>query len=102
MQQSNIKIAKRTLNLLKNKSLDKIKLAEILKDINLKNISIKNKFDLLKNINRYVDYLLNKESVNIEKSSEKDMLFEVIMMRFDILQKNRKSYSFQNISIITV
>ena len=90
MHQSNIKIAKRTLNILKNKTWDRIKLAEILKDINLKHTSIKNKIDLLKNINRYVDYLLNKESVSIEKSSEKDMLFEVIMMRFDILQKNRK------------
>ena len=92
MHQSNIKIAKRTLNILKNKPWDRIKLAEILKDINLKHTSIKNKIDLLKNINRYVDYLLNKESVSIEKSSEKDMLFEVIMMRFDILQKNRKSF----------
>ena len=50
------------------------------------------KNDLLKNLNRYIDYCLNIELKSIETSSPKDMLFEVIMARFDILQKNRKSF----------
>ena len=48
--------------------------------------------DLLKNINRYVDDILIKETKSLENSSTKDMLFEVLMKRFDILQKNRQSY----------
>jgi hypothetical protein len=47
---------------------------------------------LLKNINRYVDDLLISEMKFMENSSTKDMLFEVLMARFDILQRNRKSF----------
>ena len=55
----------------------------------IKNKKIKN--DLLKNINRYVDSLLINDMKSIEQSSTKDMLFEVLMARFDILQQNRIS-----------
>ena len=44
------------------------------------------------NINNYFDFLLKKNLSSIEISSTKDMLFEVLMARFDILQKNRKSF----------
>ena len=99
MKKNEIEIAKKTLKLLKVKVWQNIKLQEIVLSKN-KN-SFKSKNDLIKNINRYVDYLLKKESNSIEKSSHKDMLFEVIMLRFDVLQQYRKSFimlfdSFKN------
>ncbi len=65
---------------------------EIIRNSKKHKKSIKTKNDLLRNINRYVDYLLKKETSSIEKSSTKDMLFEVIMARFDVLQKYRDSF----------
>ena len=86
------KIAEKTLNILKKKSWKNVSVDEILKKNNKKKIKIKSKIDLLKNINRYVDNLLINEMKSIENSSTKDMLFEVLMARFDILQLNRKSF----------
>ena len=91
MQKEKISIAIKTLNLLKKKSLEEIKIDEIIKNSSEKKL-IKSKNDLLKNINRYIDYLLLKNSSDIEKSTHKDMLFEVIMARFDIIQKYRNSF----------
>ena len=48
-------------------------------------------YDIITNINRYIDFLLKIDMKSIEISTKKDMLFEVVMARFDILQKNRKS-----------
>ena len=45
----------------------------------------------LNNINRYFDYLLKNNLNSIESSSSKDMIFEVLKARFDILNKYRKS-----------
>ena len=92
MNKENIYFALKTLKLLKKKSWGEIKLEEIIKNSNKHKQSIKTKNDLLKNINKYVDYLLKKETSSLEKSSTKDMLFEVIMARFDILQKYRNSF----------
>ena len=92
MNKENINIALKTLKLLKKKSWGEIRLEEIIKNSKKHKQSIKTKNDLLKNINRYVDYLLKKETSFIEKSSTKDMLFEVIMARFDVLQKYRNSF----------
>jgi len=92
MNKENINIAIKTLKLLKKKSWGEIRLEEIMKNSKKHTKSIKTKNDLLKNINRYVDYLLKKETSFIEKSSTKDMLFEVIMTRFDVLQKYRNSF----------
>ena len=92
MNKENINIALKTLKLLKKKSWGEIRLEEIIKNSKKHKQSIKTKNDLLKNINRYVDYLLKKETSSIEKSSTKDMLFEVIMSRFDVLQKYRNSF----------
>ena len=92
MNKENINIALKTLKLLKKKSWGEIRLEEIIKNSKKHKQSIKTKNDLLKNINRYVDYLLKKETSSIEKSSTKDMLFEVIMARFDVLQKYRDSF----------
>jgi hypothetical protein len=85
-------IAENTLSILKKKSLQSLSLDDVLKKYNKKNIHIKSKIDLLKNINRYVDYLLVNKMKSIESSSTKDMLFEVLMARFDILEQNRKSF----------
>ena len=84
------RIALNTLAILKKKSWKVLNFEEVLK--NNKNINIKSKIDLLKNINRYVDDALIIKMKKLEISSTKDMLFEVLMARFDILQQNRKSY----------
>ncbi len=92
MNRDSIQIAKNTLNLLKKKSWNDIELKEVYKTSRNKNKIIKTKEDLLKNINRYIDYLLKNDLSKIEISTSKDMLFEVIMARFDIIQKHRKSF----------
>ena len=89
MQKNKINIAKKTLKELENNSLKKISTKKILNGE--KNIKFSNKNDLLININRYFDYLLKKNLINIENSSSKDMLFEVYMARLDILNLHRKS-----------
>ena len=86
------KIAQQTLDILKKKSWSSLSLDQALKNNKNKHIDINSKFDLLKNINRYVDNMLIKKIRSIENSSTKDMLFEVLMARFDILQLNRKSF----------
>ena len=86
------KIAVDTLKKLQKKSWEKLTLDDVL-DKKLKRqkiISTKN--ELLMFINRYVDDSLIKKTKNIESSSNKDMLFEVLMARFDILQENRISF----------
>jgi len=95
MNKQSIKLAEITLLELNNKSWNSIKLDEIYKKskINKKYIQkrITSKFDLLKNINRYFDFQLTHSSREVDQSSNKDMIFEVMMMRFDILQNYRKS-----------
>lgn len=95
MDKQLIKLAKTTLLILDKKSWDSIKLDEIYKrlKINNKNLhkQVTNKRDLLRNINRYFDLQLKKTSNSIDQSTHKDMIFEVIMKRFDIIQNYRKS-----------
>ena len=52
--------------------------------------NINNKIDLILNINDFFDFQL-KNLVNIEKSSQRDMLFEIMMARYDILNEYRPS-----------
>tara|TARA_Y100001960_G_C14595565_1_gene787930 strand:+ start:118 stop:681 length:564 start_codon:yes stop_codon:yes gene_type:complete len=52
---------------------------------------IKDKNDLLININRYFDNEIINKSNLIEDSDKKDMIFEVIMMRFDLLNLYKPS-----------
>ena len=91
MNKDKIKIAESTLKLLKKKSWDKISLNEVLSITKNIDKSINTKKELLFNINRYVDFNLKKQIASIEDSNPKDMLFELIMLRFDILQKHRES-----------
>ena len=90
MNKDKINISKITLKLLEKKLWNKISLEEV-KKLNKNSLSIKNKNQLLENINRYFDYLLKNNLNSIESSSSKDMIFEVLMARFDILNKYRKS-----------
>ena len=85
------KIAQQTLNILKKKSWNTFSLSQILKNAEDKK-TYKTKFDLLKTISKYVDYLLINKTKSLENSSSKDMLFEVLMARFDILELNRKAF----------
>ena len=86
------KIAQQTLNILMKKSWNSISLEQVLKNIKVKKNYIKTKFDLLKLISKYVDYLLINNTKSLENSSLKDMLFEVLMARFDILEEHRKAF----------
>ena len=92
-------IAKTTLILLEKKSLDNINIDFIFKKAKINNKNLRKNFNkrimLLTNINRYIDSRLKDLGSNIENSNSKDMLFEIIMIRFDILQE----YRFSIISI---
>ena len=92
MIESEKKIAQQTLNILKSKSWTTFSFEKCLKNIKVKKTHIKTKFDLLKIISKYVDYLLINKMKSLENSSTKDMLFEVLMARFDILELNRKAF----------
>ena len=94
MNKQLVRLAEATLIMLSKKSWHSIKIDEIYKEtkLNKKNLQnkIKNKRDLLENINRYFDFKLSKKANSVDESTRKDMIFEVIMMRFDILQIYRK------------
>tara|TARA_Y100001970_G_C14193649_1_gene836839 strand:- start:778 stop:1311 length:534 start_codon:yes stop_codon:yes gene_type:complete len=89
MKKDDFKIAQKTLQILRKKSWNNIKIKDVYQNQN--KFKIKNKNDLLISINKYFDYLLKKNLPTIEKSSAQDMLFEVLMARFDILNIHRKS-----------
>ena len=94
MNKQLMKLAEATLLMLEKRSWHSIKIDEVYNktNINKKNFQnkVNNKFDLLRNINHYFDFKLRNISDSIEKSTRKDMIFEIIMMRFDILQIHRK------------
>ena len=82
MNKKDIEIAKKTLKILSKKSWSSITYNEVLTGIKKIPKKNKNKNDLLKNINRYIDFLLKIDMKSIEISTKKDMLFEVVMARF--------------------
>ena len=92
MMRNDIKIAETALFLLKNKNWNDLSLEEIKKKSKIQKFDklIKNKKAIIKKINEYFDYKLSFRLKNIEQSNNKDMIFEILMMRFDILQKYRK------------
>ena len=89
MRKEKFFIEKKTLKLLENQPWNTIRLSDIIKDN--KKYSIKNKNQILVSINRYFDFMLKESLSNLEKSSKKDMLFEVYMARLDILNLHRNS-----------
>ena len=86
-------IALETLKILIKKSWSNLSIKEIKLKSKVKLFSnlIKSKQELLNSINSYFDYNLILNSKKIEKSNSKDMIFEILMMRFDLLQDNRKA-----------
>mgnify|MGYP006101173197 CR=1 FL=1 len=92
MKNINIKIAEVTLKILKNKLWKNISISEIenkVKSKSFNKINL-NKKEVLIIINNYFDYKLSLDIKNIDQSNNKDMIFEILMMRFDILQMHRK------------
>ena len=89
MNQNKISLAKKTLQYLEKKKLRDINLKNFLSNIKVPNMN--NKIDLILNINDFFDFQLKKNLVNIEKSSQRDMLFEIMMARYDILNEYRTS-----------
>jgi hypothetical protein len=89
---NDIKIVETVLFLLKNKNWNDLSLNEIKKKSKIQKFDklIKNKKILIKKINEYFDYKLSLKLKDVEQSNNKDMIFEILMMRFDILQKYRK------------
>ena len=89
------KIAQQTLQLLTTNEWQSISIDIICKKLKLskKKIprNIKNKNDLLKNINQYIDDLMIVEIKSVEKSTTSDMVFEILMLRFDLLNRYRFS-----------
>ena len=89
------KIAIETLKYALVNKWESISVDQVLKKlkINKKKISnlIKNEQDLLKNINRYFDDQILESSKLLEQTTSKDMIFEILMMRFDLLNQHRKS-----------
>ena len=80
---------KKTLEYLEKKKLRDINLKNFLSNTKVPNMN--NKIDLILNINDFFDFQLKKNLVNIEKSSQRDMLFEIMMARYDILNEYRTS-----------
>jgi len=89
VNKNKISLAKKTLQYLEKKKLRDINLKNFLSNTKVSNMN--NKIDLILNINDFFDFQLKKNLVNIEKSSQRDMLFEIMMARFDILNEYRTS-----------
>ena len=88
-------IAIETLNYIKKFSWEKITLdkisLKIKKDKKKFSNLIGDKNDLLKNINIFFDDQILDNIHSVEQSSKKDMIFEIFMMRFDLLNNHRSS-----------
>jgi len=89
VNQNKISLAKKTLQYLEEKKLRDINLKNFLSNTKVPNMN--SKIDLILNINNFFDFQLKKNLVNIEKSSQRDMLFEIMMARYDILNEYRIS-----------
>ena len=92
MESKSKKIAETVLKLLNNKLWKNLSISEIKKKCNISSFDkiVKNKEDIIKIINNYFDYNLLLKLSDVEKSNSKDMIFEIIMIRFDILQLHRQ------------
>ena len=89
------KVAQYTLKTLKTREWESISIDMIIKNLKLKDKKIskkiKNKNDILKNINKFFDDSMINEIKKIEKSTSRDMIFEIFMLRYDLLNQYRKS-----------
>ncbi len=89
MQKDKIYLAKKLLKMLEKNSWSQISISKILVDKKIK--YVKNKKELLIIINKYFDFLLTQNLNDLEDSSSKDMLFEVMMARLDNFNSYRVS-----------
>ena len=93
MDQNLTKIAEKTLNILKKRSWSSLNINDVCRSSKLNtkkfNNKIKKKSDLIINIIKYFDEKLIKSATVLDKSNRKDMIFELMMLRFDILQIHR-------------
>ena len=89
------KVAEHTLKLLSSNEWSTISFEKIcLKlKLNKKKMSkhFKDKNDLLKNINQYFDDKILIAIKSLDTSTSRDMIFEIMMLRFDLLNCYRKS-----------
>ena len=94
MNKQLIKLAETTLFMLEKRSWHSIKIDEVYNQIYINKKNSENQVDdklgLLRNINHYFDFKLHNITDSIDQSTRKDMIFEIMMMRFDILQIYRK------------
>ena len=94
MDKNFIKLAEKTLIILKKKSWSSLKINDVYRSAKLDkkkfDDKIKKKSDLINNVIKYFDQRLIKASNVLDKSNRKDMIFELMMLRFDILQLHRK------------
>ena len=88
-------IAQQTLKILKTSNWNEISFTILCQKLKLNKkklpTSIKNKNDLLKNINQYFDDQIMIAVKSVDKSTPRDMLFEILMLRFELLNRYRKS-----------
>tara|TARA_B110000438_G_scaffold296250_1_gene340647 strand:- start:2432 stop:2989 length:558 start_codon:yes stop_codon:yes gene_type:complete len=93
MKKDLITIANVTLKILSKKSWNLLTVSDVKKNSKIKEFDklIDKKKSLLRNINNYFDYLLLLQIKEIDDSNQKDMIFEIFMLRFDILENNRKA-----------
>ena len=95
MNNLSIKVAEQTLKLLAINEWENISVNKVFKKLNINKkktfIKINNKIDLNKNINTYFDFRISKNLKSIELSTSRDMVFEVMMLRFDFLNEYRLS-----------
>ena len=95
MKTLSAKVARQTLKILKTREWESISVDMIFKNLKLKDRKnskkIKNKNDILNNINKFFDDSMINEIKKIEKSTSRDMIFEIFMLRYDLLNQYRKS-----------
>ena len=92
MNKDLIKLVEMTMTILEKKNWDDFNIEELTKKMKKKNIKniVSTKDDLLNHISRFFDYKMIKQIKQIEQTNKKDMIFEIMMTRFDILQIYRK------------
>jgi len=89
------KLSKAVLNLLKTKSWSEISVKSICKKSSINRIEaysiFKEKKDILLIINNFFDQQMLSNMDMIEKTNKRDQIFEILMIRFDILNQYRIS-----------
>ena len=104
MLKDKINIQDSLMTILLNKEYKKIQMNEILKKSKLKSkksfLYYKNKEEILIDFFERIDLIMKKKLINIKMSKNvKDNLFEVFMIRIDILKPFKKSVNNVYLSV---